>query len=70
MDTTTQSELDRVLQGPDHVIVSDELSDSLNILALDTELLEIDGRAFVASLIKAKCHDAHHLFWEIQVSTE
>jgi len=68
MDMTPQSELDRILQNPDHVILSDELSDSLDILTPDAQMLEIDGRAFVATLVNAKCHDTVTGNWKIQVS--
>jgi hypothetical protein len=68
MDMTPPSELDRILQNPDHVILSDELSDSLNILTPDAQLLEIDGRAFAAILISAKSQDTVTGNWEIEVS--
>ena len=68
MDMTAQSELNRIMQNPDHVIMSDDLSDSLDVLTSDTQLLEIDGRAFVAILISAKSHDTATGNWEIQVS--
>jgi len=68
MDITTQSELDRILQNPDHVILSDSLSEDLDILTSDTQLLEIDGRTFVASLMNAKSYDTITGNWKIQVS--
>jgi len=68
MDMPTQTEFDRILENPDHVILSDELTDSLNILTPDTQLLEIDGRAFVAILVSAKRHDTVTDNWEIEMS--
>ena len=77
MPTTPQSEFDRVLNNPDHVIMSDELADQitslnekfdLDISASDTQLLEIDGRAFVASLVKAKRLDSITDTWEVFIS--
>jgi len=68
MNITTQSELDRILQNPDHVIMSDNLSDSLGVLTPDEQLLEIDGRAFVAALINAKSDDTVTGNWKIEVS--
>ena len=68
MDITTQSELDLILHNPDHVIISDDLTNSIDILMSDTQMLEIDGQVFVATLMNAKSHDTITGIWEIQVS--
>jgi len=73
MATTMPSELDRVMTNPDHVIISDDLASQLDgveldTLLIDTQLLEIDGAAFVASLVRAERVDAIDNTWKISVS--
>ena len=73
MATTMPSEFDRVMSNPDHVIMSDDLASQiggteLDVLAIDTQLLEIDGQAFVASLTRAERVDAIDNLWRISIS--
>jgi hypothetical protein len=65
MEKPMSSEFDRVLSNPDHVIMSQELQNSIpETLDPEDQILMVDGVGYVVILKNALIHDASSSVWK------